>query len=85
VTFSQGLPIEFPEIKPWPAMVNGAALLDESAKALKAYVVMNDEQADAISLWSLFTHAFDAFDTAPKLVVKSPRKRSGNTPMNAAP
>jgi putative DNA primase/helicase len=42
-------------------------------------VILTDEQADSVALWSIYTHAYDAFDTSPKLVVKSPQKRSGKT------
>lgn len=36
-------------------------------------------QANAAALWIVFTHAHDAFDTSPRLVAKSPQKRSGKT------
>ncbi len=76
---AQGRAIAFPAVEPWFEPVDGARLLDECVATLRRYVVLRAVQADAISLWALFTHAFDAFDVSPRLVVKSPQKRSGKT------
>ena len=76
---SQGRPVEFQEIEPWPEPVDGAAFLDDMAARVREYVIVFAEQADTIALWNAHTHAFEAADTSPKLVVKSPQKRSGKS------
>jgi putative DNA primase/helicase len=75
----QGRPVEIPEVEPWPEPVDGAVLLEDLAQSVRAYVVMTTRQADAVALWILFTHLFEAFDFSPKLVIGSPEKRSGKT------
>ena len=75
----QGRPVEIPEVEPWPEKVGGVALLEELARAIREYVVLSPRQADAVALWILFTHTFEAFDFSPKLVISSPEKRSGKT------
>jgi hypothetical protein len=75
----QGRPIEIADVEPWLAEVDGAELLDETAKAVREYLILSQRQADALALWANFTHTFEAFDFSPKLVVRSPEKRSGKT------
>lgn len=75
----QGRPVEIPDVEPWPESVDGAALIEELAHPIREYVVVSPRQADAIALWLLFAHAFEAFDFSPKLVISSPEKRSGKT------
>jgi hypothetical protein len=78
-TKGQGRPIEFAAIEPWPDAVDGAVLLTELATAIASYVIVSSSQADALGLWSVYAHAYDAFDVAPKLILKSAQKRSGKT------
>jgi putative DNA primase/helicase len=59
--------------------VVGAVLLDELAATIREYVVISDLQADAIALWIVHTHAFEAADMTPKLVAKSAVMRSGKS------
>jgi hypothetical protein len=75
----QGRPVELHEVEPWAEPVDGAALLDEITRRVREYVIVSDVQADAIALWNVHTHAFEAAETSPKLVVKSPQKRSGKS------
>ena len=46
---------------------------------IKRYIVVTDDQAIAIALWVLHTHALDAADETPYLSVTSPEMRSGKT------
>jgi hypothetical protein len=75
----QGQRIEIPDIEPWLHPVDGAELLDRLAQTIRQYVILSPRQADAIALWTIFTHAFDAFDFSPKLIIGSAEKRSGKT------
>jgi hypothetical protein len=46
---------------------------------LRRFVVLSENQADAITLWVLHTHALEAAETTPYLAITSPEKRSGKT------
>src|SRR5262249_32192070 len=74
-TTGQGRPVELHHVEPWSHPVNGSLLLTELSATLRKYVVMFDEQADAVSLWIVHAHAHDACDVSPKLVVRSVQKR----------
>ena len=82
-TKGQGRPIEFTNIEPWPNGVDGATLLSDLSTTLRKYVIVTDEQVDAASLWNIHSHAHDASDVSPKLVLKSAQKRSGKTRLAA--
>jgi hypothetical protein len=75
----QGQPVELFEPEPWTEPVDGVALLDQLTTAIQRYVIIDIHQARAIALWVLFTHAFAAAVFAPKMLIKSPQKRSGKT------
>jgi hypothetical protein len=74
-----GAPIDIPETEPWHKQVEGDALLDALSSTIRLYVIVSQEQADAIALWNVHAHAHDAFDVSPKLILKSVQKRSGKT------
>lgn len=75
----QGRPLNLHEPEPWPNPVDGTTLLEETAAAIRQYVVLTERQVEAIALWAIFTHAFDAFDFSPRLLIGSAEKRSGKT------
>jgi hypothetical protein len=54
-------------------------LLADLAAYIRRYVVVTREQADALSLWVVHTHAIEAADTTPYQNVTSAEKRSGKT------
>jgi hypothetical protein len=54
-------------------------VLDSVARFLRRFVVLSPEQADAIALWVVHTHCFEAADTTPYLYITSAEKRSGKT------
>jgi putative DNA primase/helicase len=74
-----GRALEFPEIDPWPDSVDGAQLLTDLSRTLRNYVILTQAQGDAVTLWVCMTHAFDAVEVSPKLLVKSTEPRSGKT------
>jgi hypothetical protein len=78
-TIGQGSQVDIPSIEPWPEPVDGAALLDCLARAIKRYVIVSDIAADAMALWTVRSHAHEAFDTNPPLWLRSVMKRSGKT------
>ena len=59
---------------------DGVDLLDDLVDFTKRYVAFPDvEQADAVALWGLHTHAVAAFESTPRLAALSPEKGSGKT------
>ncbi len=54
-------------------------LIREVIDVVRSYVVMTAEQALAVALWILHTHAFGAAVTTPYLHITSPQKGSGKT------
>lgn len=66
--------------EPWPDPIeNGAMLLDEIERTFVRYMVLPNHAASALALWTVFTHALDAFDVAPILAIQSPVRRCGKT------
>jgi hypothetical protein len=68
-----------PTPQPWPDAVDGAIVLDELSEAIRRYVTLDREKADAIALWVFFAHAHDAFQISPRLNISSPVKGCGKT------
>jgi putative DNA primase/helicase len=64
---------------PWPDPVDGAALLDAVAKAIRRHVVMPDNAADACALWVAHTYVVTRFLVSPRLCVRSVVKQCGKT------
>lgn len=56
-----------------------SAHLDDVVRFVRRFVVLNEAQADAIALWTAHTHAAEAADTTPYLLLSSAEKRSGKT------
>lgn len=59
--------------------INLAEILDNLTDFCRQYVVLSDDQARAIALWTAHTHALDAADCTPYLSVQSAEKQSGKT------
>ena len=57
--------------------------LHDTLRAIEAfvheYVVLSDEQAIIVALWTAHTHAIDAADCTPYLQITSATKRAGKT------
>jgi putative DNA primase/helicase len=75
----QGRRLELSEPEPWPEPVNGARLLDEIARAVREYIVLEAADADTIALWVIHTHCLEAFSISPRLAITSPVPRCGKT------
>ena len=69
-------PVELPIGCPPPPLDE---VLDEVAGFVRRFVVMSEAQADAVALWVVHTHAFDAAEQTPYLAISSAEKRSGKT------
>jgi len=75
----QGRSLNLSEPEPWPEEVNGAELLSSIASILRRHVVLPEEAADTVALWSVFTHVINAFMISPRLAILSPTKGCGKT------
>ncbi len=75
------LPKEEPEekLESWPEPVDGAELANMIKAEIRRYVILEDYQATAITLWVFLTYVFDAFPILPLLAIVSPTKRCGKT------
>lgn len=79
-------PVEmFPADEPWPAPVNGAALLTTLCAAVDRFVrFVSPEARDAVVLWIVLAHAHEAATISPLLAIESPEKRCGKTTLLSA-
>ncbi len=66
-------------ITPWPDPVDGKALLDELVQVFTGFVVLPKWAAEALSLFTLHTYAFQARDVTTYVGIESPVKRCGKT------
>lgn len=58
---------------------SGSGVLDEVATFIRRFVVLTEEQAWAMALWTAHTYAFESAEATPYIHVTSPEKRSGKT------
>jgi putative DNA primase/helicase len=75
----QGRALSLPEPAPWSSPVDGANLLTDLSDLIRRHVVMSRAAADAAGLWVVHTHAFEAAQIAPRLLIKSPEKQCGKS------
>jgi putative DNA primase/helicase len=54
-------------------------LLDQIVGLLRRHMVLPEGAADAIALWVAHTHAFEAAQISPRLLIRSAEKQSGKT------
>jgi putative DNA primase/helicase len=65
--------------QPWPEPVLGSELLSQIEAMLTRYVVLSEGTPTALSLWVIFTYAFELFRISPRLALLSPTPRCGKT------
>jgi len=65
---------------PDPTDSDGGELLDELEASLVRYVILPSPEAlAAVTLWIAATHAAQAWNTAPRLLITGPEKRCGKS------
>jgi hypothetical protein len=69
----------WPRVDPWPDPVPLDSVLSETARYLRRYAVLPPHGAETLALWTLMTHAVEAFDRLPLLLLSSPAPRSGKS------
>jgi hypothetical protein len=67
------------EAAPSPAVMDVATLLDDTARYLRRFVVMSDQQSATVALWVAHTHTFLSSEATPYLHVTAATKRAGKT------
>lgn len=65
--------------EPWPDPINGAELVDQLCDTFTRYLMLPAGAPEAMALWVIHAHAFDAAEIAPRLAFESPEKRCGKT------
>lgn len=58
---------------------DGTQLLQDIEAILRRYVILPPEAYDAVVLWTVATHAQEAWEHASRLIVASPQRRCGKT------
>ncbi len=69
----------FPEIEPHADPVDPAQLFNEIAGTIKRFIILDEQQADAITLWIALTYLVDAVDICPILIVDAPERACAKT------
>jgi Protein of unknown function (DUF3631) len=59
--------------------IDGAQLLDDMVALLPRHLSLPQGAPETIALWVLHTYCFDAFETSPRLVFRSPVHECGKT------
>ncbi len=75
----QGNVVDLCRPKPWDQPVSGEELLDELVYILKRFLIMPPHAHEAVALWIVFAHAFDAFSYSARLLANSPTPECGKT------
>jgi len=65
--------------EPWPEEVDGDDLLDRIVAGLRQYVVMPPHAAEAVALWCIHAHVFEAWQHTPRLAIGAPEKGCGKS------
>ncbi len=78
-TTGQGSAIIFPNLEPWPEPVDASSWLNCVRREFQRYIALPKHAAETIALWSLHTHALEAFTISPRLALTSPEKRCAKT------
>lgn len=71
--------LPFPLVEAWPEPVNVSNLLDDTLATLLRYVVMDEEQAIAATLWIAMTWVIDSVHIAPLALITAPEKACGKS------
>ncbi len=54
-------------------------LLDEVSKTIRMFVIVDEVQADAATLWVFHTYVVELFDTSPILIINAPERACAKT------
>jgi putative DNA primase/helicase len=80
---SEAESLPFPEVEPHPEPIDPAELLNEVSDTIKEYIVVDEHQATAATLWVAMTWLGDVLDYAPLAIISAPEKSCGKTQLLA--
>ena len=66
-------------VEPIVPSPDGSALLDDLISLFRRYVILDEDALVALGLWVAHTHAFEAAEVTPYIVLTSAEKRSGKS------
>jgi len=69
----------FKDIEPYAGAVDPAELLSSISHGLRCFLVISEEQADAMTLWAVHTYMVDLFDVSPLLLFNAPERACAKT------
>lgn len=69
----------FKDAEPYPQAVNPAELFNSISQGLRCFLVISEEQADAMTLWASHTYMVDLFDVSPLLLFNAPERACAKT------
>ena len=78
-TTGQGRTLNLHEHEPWHGPVAGDELLSAIRASISRYIALPDHCAEAITLWIVHSHAPQAADFSPRLIITSPIMRCGKS------
>ena len=68
-----------PATEPWGEPVDGQAVMAELVASLNKYLILPKGAAEALALWVMFTHGFEAWECNPRLAFISTSPECGKT------
>ena len=71
--------LPFAIVEPYPEAIDPAQLLNDISNTIRKYIVLDQEQADALALWILLTWLIDYIEIAPLAIINAPEKSCGKT------
>lgn len=69
----------FTEHEPAGEPVDPPMLLNEIAKVIRTYIVLDQEQADAAAVWAAHTYLADVADVSPIAIINAPERECAKT------
>lgn len=69
----------FKDVEPYAQAVIPADLFNSISHGLRCFLIISEEQADAMALWVAHTYMVDLFDVSPLLMFNAPEKACAKT------
>lgn len=69
----------FPQVEAWPEKIDGESLFSDITNVFKKYIDLLEGNAEAITLWTVFTYLHHRFHISPILTINSPVRGCGKT------
>lgn len=70
---------EFEEVEPWHEPVKLSEVADEVYEIIKKFIILDEHQARAATLWIVASWFVDEINCAPILLINAPEKACGKT------